>query len=71
MLFRSWALSRTGKMQTTTYNVTPVKPRDLMEDWNIDEATAEAAVANFKPYTRADLKEPTWEELETIANSLL
>ena len=66
-----WALSRTGKMQTTTYNVTPVKPRDLMEDWNIDEATAEATVANFKPYTRADLKEPTWEELEQIANSLL
>ena len=66
-----WALSRTGKMQTTTYHVNPVKPRDLMEDWQIDEAAAEKAVATFKPYTRADLKEPTWEELETIANSLL
>lgn len=66
-----WALSRTGKMQTTTYNVNPVKPRDLMEDWQIDEAAAEHAVATFKPYTRADLKEPTWEELEAVANSLL
>jgi hypothetical protein len=41
-----------------------------MEDWNIDEATAEAAVASFKPYTRADIKEPTWEELEAVAASL-
>lgn len=66
-----WALSRTGKMQTTTYNVNPVKPRDLMEDWQIDEAAAEQASATFKPYTRADLKEPTWDELDAIANSLL
>lgn len=66
-----WAVSRTGKMQTTTYHINPVKPRDLMEDWQIDEATAETAVASFKPYTRADIKEPTWEELEAIAASLL
>lgn len=66
-----WALSRSGKMQTTTYNINPVKPRDLMEDWNIDEAAAEAAATAAKPFTRADLKEPTWEELEQIANSLM
>ena len=66
-----WAISRTGKMATTTYHVNPVKPRDLMEDWNIDEAAAEAAVAKFKPFTRSDIKEPTWEELEAVANSLL
>lgn len=65
-----WALSRSGKMQTTTYHINPVKPRDLMEDWNIDEAAAEAASANAKPFTRADLKEPTWEELEAVAASL-
>lgn len=66
-----WAVSRTGKMQTTTYHINPVKPRDLLEDWQIDEAAAEAAVASFKPYTRADIKEPTWEELEAVAASLL
>mgnify|MGYP006285365833 CR=1 FL=1 len=66
-----WALSRSGKMQTTTYHINPVKPRDLMEDWNIDEATADAASAAAMPFTRADLKEPTWEELEAIANSLM
>jgi hypothetical protein len=66
-----WAVSRTGKMQTTAYHINPVKPRDLMEDWQIDEAAAEAAVANAKPYTRKDLREPTWEELEAVAASLL
>lgn len=66
-----WALSRSGKMQTTTYHINPVKPRDLMEDWQIDEAAAEAAVAGAKPFTRADIKEPTWEELEQVANSLM
>ena len=66
-----WAVSRTGKMQTTAYHINPVKPRDLMEDWQIDEAVAEAAVASSKPYTRADLREPTWEELEAVAASLL
>jgi len=65
-----WAVSRTGKMQTTTYHINPVKPRDLMEDWSIDEAAAEAAVATFAPYTRADIKENTWEELEAVAASL-
>ena len=58
-------------MQTTTYHVNSVKPRDLMEDWQIDEAAAEAAVASFKPFVRTDIKESTWEELEAVANSLL
>lgn len=65
-----WALSRTGKMQQTRYNAAAVKPRDLMEDWNIDETAAEAAIASVKPYTRTDIKESTWEELEAIAASL-
>jgi hypothetical protein len=66
-----WALSRTGKQQTTTYHINAVKGRDLMEDWNIDEAVAEAVIAESKPFTAADLRTPTWEELEAIADSLL
>jgi hypothetical protein len=65
-----WALSRTGKMQTTTYHINPVKGRDLMEDWNIDEVAADAAVAAATPFVKSDLKEPTWEELEAVAASL-
>lgn len=66
-----WALSRTGKQQTTAYHVNPVKGRDLMEDWQIEEAAAEAAVTSFEPFTRDAIKTPTWEELDAIADSLL
>ena len=65
-----WALSRTGKMQTTMYHVNPVKGRDLQEDWSINEEEANKAVASAVPFTRADIKEPTWEELEAVAASL-
>lgn len=66
-----WALSRTGKMQTTAYHVNPVKERDLLEDWGIDAEAAAAAVAKAKPFTREDLKYPTWEELEEVANAII
>lgn len=66
-----FALGRTGKQQTTAYHINPVKPRDLMEDWGIDEAAAEEAVKSFAPFTKDDLKMPTWDELDAIANSLL
>lgn len=66
-----WALSRTGKQQTTAYHVNPVKGRDLMEDWHIDEDAAVKAISSFNPFTEADIKKPTWEELEAIADSLL
>ena len=67
-----WAISRTGQMQSTVYHVNPVKPRDLAEDWgitNVDEI--EAAIATMVPFERSAIKEPTWEELEAVAASLL
>lgn len=67
-----WSLSRTGKMQQTVYNINSVKPRDLSEDWginNVDEI--EALIATMKPFTRADIKEHTVEELEAVARSLM
>lgn len=67
-----WALSRTGKMQTTSYHINPIKPRDLEEDWGFtDIAALEATIAEMKPFSRSDIKEPTWEELEAVAASLL
>jgi len=66
-----WAISRTGKMQQTVYHLNAVKPRDLMEDWGIDEKMAEEGVATIKPFERSVIKEHTWAELEEIANSLL
>jgi hypothetical protein len=66
-----WALSRTGVKQTTAYSINPVKPRDLMEDWNIDEAAAEAAVSSAKPFTPDVLRILSMDELDAIAMSLL
>lgn len=66
-----WAISRTGKMQQTVYHLTPIKPRDLMEDWQINAEEAEKALADMKPYERSVIKEHSWAELEEIANQLL
>jgi hypothetical protein len=67
-----WAISRTGKMQSTVYHINPVKPRDLAEDWGItDEEAIEKAIAEMVPFERSVIKEPTWEELEAVAASLL
>jgi hypothetical protein len=65
-----WALSRTGKVQTTRYYTAAIKPRDLMEDWQLDEAAADAVVASTKLYTSSIIKESTLEELQEVVNSL-
>lgn len=65
-----WALSRTGEMAAIAYQVNPVKERDLQEDWGIDIAAFGPTIADMKPYDRSIFKEPTWEELEAIADAL-
>ena len=66
-----WAVSRSGKMQQTVYHLTPIKARDLQEDWNINAEEAEKAIAEMVPYERAIIKEHSWAELEEIAQDLL
>lgn len=63
-----WALSRTGVRQTTMYNLTPIKARDLEEDWGIDLAKAEAFLADVESYTSAIIHENSYAELVEIAN---
>jgi hypothetical protein len=65
-----WALSRTGAKQTTLYNLNAVKARDLDEDWKINQAEAEAAVASTEPYDRSVIRENSYAELLDIANEL-
>jgi len=36
-----------------------------------DIESIEKTIADIKPFTSSDLKEPTWEELEAVAASLL
>jgi hypothetical protein len=66
-----WAISRTGKMQQTVYHLNAIKGRDLQEDWGIEEAAAEAAIAQMTCFTKDDIKTHSWAELDEIANSLL
>jgi hypothetical protein len=66
-----WAISRTGQKQQTVYNVMAVKARDLAEDWGLNEAEVEQAIAGFKPFERSDIRQDSHAALVEIAESLL
>lgn len=66
-----WALSRTGQKQQTVYNLLSVKGRDLAEDWGLNETEVEAAIADFKPFERSEIREDSYASLLEIAESLL
>ena len=66
-----WALSRTGKMQQTQYNLLAVKSRDLGEDWGLNSDEIEAQVADIKPFERSAIKTHTYAELLEVAEALL
>ena len=66
-----WAIVRLGKGPQTTYTVTPIKERDLDEDWNISQEKAASVVSASEVYTRGLIKEHSLEELDEIADSLI
>ena len=66
-----WAIVRLGKGPTTVYTVTPIKERDLEEDWSINLTAATAVVESSEPYTADVIKHHTYEELKEIAESLI
>ncbi len=66
-----WAIVRLGKGPQTTYTVTPIKERDLDEDWNISQDKAASVVSASEVYTRGLIKEHSLEELDEIADSLI
>lgn len=66
-----WAISRTGQKQQTVYNLMAVKARDLAEDWGLNEAEVEQAIAGFKPFERSDIRQDSYAALVEIAESLL
>lgn len=66
-----WAVSRSGQMQFTTYTLNPVKGRDLGEDWGVDEAKVEAAIAEMKVFGEDSIRKLSVSELEEIANALI
>lgn len=66
-----WAISRTGVKQQTVYNLMSVKARDLAEDYGLNDAEVEAAIASFKPFERSEIREDSLAVLTDIAESLL
>jgi hypothetical protein len=62
---------RIGKGPQTTYTVTPIKERDLDEDWSLDAEAAAKVVSASEVYTRGLIKEHSFEELDEIADSLV
>ena len=65
-----WSLSRRGSLQTLVFTVTPVKGRDLMEDFGIDEGKIEEQIATMKPFDSSTIRRASLEELTEIANNL-
>ena len=65
-----WAVTRTGKLQSISYAVNPVKERDLQEDWGIDPVKAEEFIKTVKPFDKSTIRISTYEELEKVADSL-
>ena len=66
-----WAVVRIGKGPQTNYTVTPIKERDLDEDWSLDAAAAAKVVEASDVYIRGLIKEHSFEELDEIADSLI
>jgi len=66
-----WAIVRIGKGPQTTYTVTPIKERDLEEDWKLDADAAADYIASSEVYSRNLIKEHSFEELDEIADSLI
>lgn len=65
-----YALSKSGKKQSTTYKVKLVKERDLEEDWGITPEDAEDMLVGLVPYTAEQFKPPSKSYLQEIADEL-
>lgn len=65
-----WSLSRTGTSFETVYHITPVKPRDLAEDWDMDPEEFMESIADLKPLKSKDLRHSSVEELQEIVDEI-
>lgn len=65
-----WALSKKGQKKQTTYQFLPVKPRDLDEDWGVDQAEMEALVEEFEPLDKTALGFTPRTEMIALAREM-
>lgn len=68
-----WAISKSGKNQSTAYNFRPVKERDLEEDWEVDPADLEDLIeeAEERLYDDSAVQVPTKKQMKEIAQGLV
>jgi hypothetical protein len=65
-----WAVSKSGAGTKTSYSITPVKERDLAEDWGIDPVAAAELIKTMKPLGQEALHTSTKAELAEIAREI-
>lgn len=65
-----WAVSKSGTGTKTSYSITPVKERDLAEDWGIDPVAAAELIKTMKPLGPDALHTSTKAELAEIAREI-
>lgn len=67
-----WGVSKTGKGSKTTYTITPVKERDLAEDWDLEPLTADE-VEEFEgqAYGPDTVQYQTKKQLREISDEIL
>ena len=63
-----WAVSRTGKGATTSYNLQVIRERDLAEEWSVEPISEDAMVKiRDERYDSSIMKVPTYADLLSIA----
>lgn len=65
-----WEVSKSGSGTQTVYNLTPVKERDLAEDWDLDPVKVASLVSSTKPLGPEALHTSTKSELAAIAREI-
>lgn len=65
-----YSMSKTGVSTQTVFNIVPVKPRDLEEDWGLDPAQTEAVVGGFDPIDSNVISASSQSALEEIAREI-
>ena len=65
-----FSVSKSGKGGDTMHAITPVKERDLGDDWGLDVAAVKELMAGLKPLEPKTLRPPSVQDLREIANEI-
>jgi len=66
-----WSVSKSGTGTKTSYSVSPVKERDLADDWDLDPVAVAELIKTMKPLGPEALHTSTKAELAEIAREIV